>query len=67
MSDWYLARQLENFRQGIRGTHPQDFHGAQMRSMAQALKDEASINDLTTYTRFRGIIDGIRRNRRPRS
>ena len=49
MSDWYLERQLENFRQGIRGTHPQDFHGAQMRSMARALKDEASINDLLDY------------------
>jgi cytochrome c oxidase subunit II len=49
MSDWYLARQLENFRQGIRGTHPQDFHGAQMRSMARALKDEESINDLLDY------------------
>jgi cytochrome c oxidase subunit 2 len=49
MSDWYLERQLENFRAGIRGTHPQDFHGAQMRSMARALKDEASINDLLDY------------------
>ena len=49
MSDWYLARQLENFRQGIRGAHPQDFYGAQMRSMARALKDEASINDLLAY------------------
>lgn len=49
MSDWYMARQLENFRQGIRGTHRQDFHGAQMRSMARALKDEASINDLLDY------------------
>ena len=49
MSDWYMARQLENFRQGIRGTHRQDFHGAQMRSMARALKDEAAINDLLDY------------------
>jgi cytochrome c oxidase subunit II len=49
MSDWYMARQLENFRQGIRGTHPQDFHGAQMRSMARSLKDEAAINDLLDY------------------
>jgi cytochrome c oxidase subunit 2 len=49
MSNWYMARQLENFRQGIRGTHPQDFHGAQMRSMARSLKDEASINDLLDY------------------
>jgi cytochrome c oxidase subunit 2 len=49
MSDWYMARQLENFRRGIRGGHPQDFHGAQMASMARALKDEAAINDLLDY------------------
>lgn len=49
MSDWYMARQLENFRQGIRGTHRQDFHGAQMRSMARSLKDDAAINDLLDY------------------
>jgi len=30
MSDWYLARQLHNFQQGIRGVHPQDFAGAQI-------------------------------------
>jgi cytochrome c oxidase subunit 2 len=49
MSDWYMARQLENFRHGIRGGHPQDFHGAQMASMARALKDDQAINDLLDY------------------
>jgi cytochrome c oxidase subunit 2 len=49
MSDWYMARQLENFRHGIRGAHRQDFHGAQMASMARALKDDAAINDLLDY------------------
>jgi cytochrome c oxidase subunit II len=51
MSDWYLARQLQNFRSGVRGTHPQDFNGAQMVSMAQVLKDDQAINDLLVYVR----------------
>lgn len=48
MSDWYLARQLRNFRQGVRGSHPQDFSGAQMAFMARALREQ-SINDLAAY------------------
>ena len=31
--DWYLVRQLENYRQGIRGSHPQDLYGKQMNLM----------------------------------
>ena len=49
MSDWYLARQLHNFQQGIRGTHPQDFPGAQMVLMAKILTDDRAINDLLAY------------------
>ncbi|MBM0104157.1 c-type cytochrome [Steroidobacter sp. S1-65] len=51
MSDWYMARQLRNFRDGIRGGHPQDFHGAQMRSMTQILADDATIADVLDYVR----------------
>ena len=49
MSDWYLVRQLENFKEGIRGTHPQDYHGKQMRFMAETLQDEQAINDIVAY------------------
>jgi cytochrome c oxidase subunit 2 len=49
MSDWYMARQLQNFRQGIRGEHPQDFYGSQMASMAKVLADDQAINDLVDY------------------
>src|SRR5437764_667129 len=45
MSDWYLARQLHNFQQGISGTHPQDFAGAQMMLMPKVLPDEREYND----------------------
>lgn len=51
MSDWYMARQLQNFRAGVRGGHPQDFHGAQMVSMAKVLADDEAIADLLDYVR----------------
>jgi cytochrome c oxidase subunit 2 len=49
MSDWYMQRQLQNFRQNIRGSHRQDFRGAQMASMARVLKDDEAITDLLDY------------------
>ena len=39
MSDWYLKKQLENFRDsGIRGAHPQDYYGFQMGLMSKSLR-----------------------------
>ena len=61
MSDWYLARQLQNFRQGARGTHSQDFYGAEMSMMAKVLPDERSINDLLAYIRTFGNTLGDER------
>ena len=49
MSDWYLVTQLKNFREGIRGRHPQDLYGTQMAMMAQMLNDDAAINDVVAY------------------
>jgi cytochrome c oxidase subunit 2 len=49
MSDWYLARQLKNFKDGVRGTHLQDYYGMQMGFMGRILKDEAAINDVVAY------------------
>jgi cytochrome c oxidase subunit 2 len=49
MSDWYMATQLKNFRDGIRGGHPQDLNGAQMALFAQMLRDDRSIIDLLAY------------------
>jgi cytochrome c oxidase subunit 2 len=49
MSDWYLARQLENFREGIRGSHLSDYYGFQMGLMASVARDEEAINDLVAY------------------
>lgn len=49
LSDWYQVRQLEHFRAGIRGGHPEDFRGAQMVQMAQILVDEEAIRDVVAY------------------
>jgi cytochrome c oxidase subunit 2 len=49
MSDWYMKRQLQNFQQGVRGSHPQDFSGAQMAAMAKSLADDAAINDVLKH------------------
>ena len=47
--DWYLKRQLENFKNGVRGVHSKDQYGQQMRLMAKVLKSEQTINDLVAY------------------
>lgn len=49
MTDWYLQRQLENFKAGIRGAHPQDYYGMQMGFMSKTLQDEQEMNDLIAY------------------
>jgi len=49
MSDWYLVTQLKNFKQGIRGAHPQDLYGGQMALMAAILIDDQAIDDLVAY------------------
>jgi len=49
MSDWYMARQLKNFREGVRGSHPQDPNGAQMALIAAMLADDAAIGDVIAY------------------
>jgi cytochrome c oxidase subunit 2 len=49
MSDWYLVTQLKNFRENIRGAHPQDMYGSQMALMAAMLKDDQAISDLVAY------------------
>lgn len=49
MSDWYLKRQLQNFKDGVRGAHLQDFYGFQMGLMGDTLQDEQAISDIVAY------------------
>ena len=53
MSDWYMARQLKNFRDGVRGAHAQDIYGAQMALIAGMLADDAAVGDVLAYINSR--------------
>lgn len=46
---WYVKRQLEAYRTGLRGTAPGDMYGAQMRPMAMTVTDPATIDNLVAY------------------
>jgi len=48
-SDWYLVRQLENFRAGRRGYHADDAAGRQMAASVGDLGDERAIRDVVAY------------------
>ena len=49
LNDWYLARQLKNFKDGSRGSHLQDYYGFQMGFLADTLHDDQAINDIVAY------------------
>ncbi len=49
LNDWYMATQLKNFKNGIRGSDPKDVTGAQMRAMALTLQDDEAINNVISY------------------
>lgn len=48
-SDWYLVAQLQAFRAGIRGLHPEDKGGRQMHPMSLLLPDEKAVEDVVTF------------------
>ncbi|MDT8429256.1 MAG: c-type cytochrome [Pseudomonadales bacterium] len=48
MEPWYLKRQLHSFKDGLRGTHPQDIEGMEMQPMAAILSD-AEIDEVTRW------------------
>lgn len=47
--DWYLKRQLQNFKSGARGSDSRDIYGLQMAPMAQLLQDDEAIADVVAY------------------
>ena len=47
--DWYLKRQINDFKDGVRGTHADDLYGMQMRPMAMTLTDDAKIDEVVAY------------------
>lgn len=49
MPEWYLVRQLNNFKSGARGLNPHDLGGLRMRPMAKTLQTEADIKLVAAY------------------
>ena len=47
--DWYLLAQLQAFRAGNRGAHPDDRTGKQMRAMAGLLPDDTVVKDVVFF------------------
>jgi cytochrome c553 len=47
--DWYMMAQLEKFHSGMRGAHPEDTTGAQMRAMSMTLEDTTAMHNVVSY------------------
>lgn len=48
-ADWYMHRQLQYFKDGLRGSEPGDSYGQQMAVFAKTLADEQEIADVVAY------------------
>jgi cytochrome c oxidase subunit 2 len=48
-NDWYLVRQLEAYKKGLRGAHPKDTYGAQMKPMTATLTTDQAVKDVVAY------------------
>jgi len=46
---WYLKRQLQNYKSGLRGTHDDDIFGKQMAPMAATLANDAAIDNVIAH------------------
>ncbi|NOT33372.1 MAG: c-type cytochrome [Candidatus Eisenbacteria bacterium] len=50
-ADWYLYHQLEKFKSGMRGAHPEDVTGQQMAAMSTMLEDSTAMRNVIAYIR----------------
>lgn len=46
---WYVEAQLEKFRTGSRGAHPDDYEGLRMRPMSRQMADEGEVKRVSEY------------------
>ena len=49
LNDWYLRSSYQSYLDGVRGSHPDDFYGAQMSRLAPALADRDDIDDVIAF------------------
>jgi len=50
----YMKLQFTHFRDGVRGTHPQDIPGRQMAMMARTLSTERDLDDVIAFIQSQG-------------
>lgn len=48
-SDWYMVSQLKKFKTGMRGAHPEDISGSQMRAMSSTLTDTTAMHNVVAF------------------
>ena len=48
-SEWYMRQQLLNYKNQVRGAHPDDVYGKQMAPMAATLVDDAAIANVIAH------------------
>jgi cytochrome c553 len=49
MGEWYITAQLEKFRNGLRGAHPDDVNGLRMRPMSRTLASDADVAAVAAF------------------
>ena len=49
LNDWYLEKQFMDFKNGQRGSHPDDTFGAQMAAMSGTLPSENALSDIIAF------------------
>lgn len=49
METWYVKRQLQLFRAGLRGVHAEDVTGNEMRPMAVHLRDDGALDQAVAH------------------
>lgn len=49
LPQWYLQAQLEKFKSGVRGLHPDDTGGLRMYPMSQWLREDADLAAVAAY------------------
>ena len=49
LEEWYVVAQLEKFRSGVRGLHPDDLAGLRMYPMSKVLRDDAQLEAVAAY------------------
>lgn len=56
LQDWYLKKQLQKFKDGVRGSHPKDLTGLQMKPMAMTLADEAAVDAVLSFLKTQPVV-----------